>query len=229
MKKTIIFLTILSFAVTAAGLNKTQEGSPKTWSQSQIDSYYRQMAINRRSGERPTRRVATLSGNQIRTLIFDFGSIGAPGREPSLEWPIYSDHGYGYEFGPLVGVEVPLDTSGNFLPYVEQNGVMVPDTGNAIYDKTLHIISDGLLARRAPQRRHLPRENHGAGNLYRDMQTINRKVLHCHINPIHGRSNGPVGPALIRWEQQPLIRQPTMLWMTALTGNFHFFLSRKTR
>jgi len=143
MKKTILFLTILSLSVTTPGLDKT-------WNQSQIDTYYRQMAINRGSGERPTRRVATLSGNQIRTLIFDFGSIGAPGREPSLEWPIYSDHGYGYEFGPLVGVEVPLDTSGNFLPYVEQNGVMVSDTANPKFVKILHIISDGLLDGGAP-------------------------------------------------------------------------------
>jgi len=45
-------------------------------------------------------------GNKIRTLFYNYGSIGRPNTEPSIEWPIYSGHGYAYEFGPLVGAEV---------------------------------------------------------------------------------------------------------------------------
>jgi len=93
--------------------------------------------------EHPMRRTAIMSGNMIRTLVFDFGSIGAPGREPSLEWPKYSNHGYAYEFGPLVGVEAPIDTNGIYLPYIN-NGEDIDNT-NPAYDTTFHIICDGLL------------------------------------------------------------------------------------
>ncbi len=71
---------------------------------------------------RPIRHSGIIDGNQIRTLIFDFGSIGAPGREPSFEWPQESAHGYAYEFGLLVAGEV-ID----------------------IYGDTIHIVSDGLI------------------------------------------------------------------------------------
>jgi hypothetical protein len=70
---------------------------------------------------RPLRHDAIIDGNQVRTIIWDNGSIGQPAREPSFEWPIYSTHGYAYEFGLLVAAEV-IDTHGD----------------------TIHIVSDGL-------------------------------------------------------------------------------------
>lgn len=143
MKK--IPLLTLALCVGLYAQYDFQEGSPKTWNQSKIDAYYRSLKKVSSNGERPTRRSAIISGNQIRTLIFDFGSIGAPGREPSLEWPIYSTHGYGYEFGPLVGVEVPVDTNGYFLPYCDRNGEKVVDADAPAYDTTFYIISDGLI------------------------------------------------------------------------------------
>lgn len=50
-------------------------------------------------------------GNLIRTLFYNYGSIGYPHREPSVEWPQGSAHGYAYEFGPLVAVEI-IDIDG---------------------------------------------------------------------------------------------------------------------
>ncbi|MBN1351499.1 hypothetical protein JXJ21_18950 [candidate division KSB1 bacterium] len=51
------------------------------------------------------------AGNKIRCLFTNFGSIGryAPGR---IEWPAYSGHEYGYEFGPLIVAEIALDRNG---------------------------------------------------------------------------------------------------------------------
>ncbi len=46
------------------------------------------------------------NGNRLRTLFYNHGSIGRPNTEPSIEWPIFSGHGYAYEFGALVGAEV---------------------------------------------------------------------------------------------------------------------------
>ena len=51
-------------------------------------------------------KIGTHDGNLIRTIFFNFGSIGAPHREPSIEWPQGSEQGYGYEFGPIVAAEV---------------------------------------------------------------------------------------------------------------------------
>lgn len=97
---------------------------------------------------RPTPREAIISGNQIRTLVFDYGSIGHPSREPSMEWPIYSSHGYAFEFGPLVGVEVPVDSNGYYLheAYVGDEGQKEIDPLTEGYAKTHYIVTDGLLS-----------------------------------------------------------------------------------
>ncbi len=98
--------------------------------------------------DRPVPREAVISGNQIRTLVFDYGSIGHPSREPSMEWPIYSSHGYAFEFGPLVGLELPVDTSGYYLhaAYTGPEGQKQIDTSTTGYDKTHYIVTDGLLS-----------------------------------------------------------------------------------
>ncbi len=98
--------------------------------------------------DRPVPREVILSGNQIRTLIFDYGSIGHPSREPSMEWPIYSSHGYAYEFGPLVGVEVPVDTAGYYFhdAYVGPEGMKNLDKTVPGFDTTYYIVCDGLLS-----------------------------------------------------------------------------------
>ncbi len=142
-KFTVIFL-VLSLAMLFGKIpTEFDSGSPKTWSYDKIQNYYIYKKSLEMQNEHPMRRTAIMSGNMIRTLVFDFGSIGAPGREPSLEWPIYSNHGYAYEFGPLVGVEVPIDTNGIYLPYIN-NGEDIDNT-NPAYDTTFHIICDGLL------------------------------------------------------------------------------------
>lgn len=50
-------------------------------------------------------------GNLIRTLFFNYGTIGYPHREPSVEWPQGSGHGYAYEFGALVAAQI-IDIQG---------------------------------------------------------------------------------------------------------------------
>ncbi|MFA6618409.1 MAG: hypothetical protein WCT23_05005 [Candidatus Neomarinimicrobiota bacterium] len=98
--------------------------------------------------ERPTPREAVVSGNQIRTLVFDYGSIGHPSRQPSMEWPIYSSQGYAFEFGPLVGAEIPVDTNGYYIheAFKGPEGQKEVDTSVVGYDKTYYIVTDGLLS-----------------------------------------------------------------------------------
>ena len=120
-------------------------GSPKTWTQAKIDAWYGYKKSLGILNHAPDRRDNIIAGNQIRTIIWDHGSIGQPGREPSLEWPTFSKHGYAYEFGPFVGIEVPIDTNGHFMPYFDEVGSPVAhDSSNQAWATTHVIISDGL-------------------------------------------------------------------------------------
>ncbi len=55
-------------------------------------------------------------GNRVRTLFYNYGTIGKPNTEPSLEWPVGSNEGYGFEFGIIVGSKVK--TKSNTLRYI---------------------------------------------------------------------------------------------------------------
>ena len=105
--------------------NIRPEGPMKYWSKSDFDRYMKTMEQNRalaKPGAHEDRKFGFHDGNAIRTLFYNYGSIGRPNTEPSIEWPSYSNHGYAYEFGPIVGAEV-----------VDKDGV------------TKHIFSDGML------------------------------------------------------------------------------------
>ncbi len=52
------------------------------------------------------RRQGIHNGNRVRTLFYNYGSIGKPGTEPSMEWPIGSSRGYAYEFGVVAGARI---------------------------------------------------------------------------------------------------------------------------
>ena len=53
-------------------------------------------------------------GNKLKSVFYNYGSIGRPNTEPSFEWPSGSRHGYAYEFGLIIGAEVE-DSEGNAL------------------------------------------------------------------------------------------------------------------
>ena len=55
-------------------------------------------------------------GNRVRTLFYNYGCIGKPNTEPSLEWPIGSNEGYGFEFGIIVGSKVR--TANNSVKFI---------------------------------------------------------------------------------------------------------------
>ncbi len=52
------------------------------------------------------RRAGTHNGNRVRTLFYNYGSIGRPNTEPSMEWPIGSGRGYAFEFGVVAGARI---------------------------------------------------------------------------------------------------------------------------
>ncbi len=68
------------------------------------------------------RRQGIHSGNLIRTLFHNYGSIGFPYTVPAVEWPKGTNHNYIFEFGVIAAAEV-ISTSGD----------------------TIHIVSEGII------------------------------------------------------------------------------------
>ena len=84
-------------------------GLMKAWTQAEFDAYIRNLESRRRLNKalaNVDRKSNLHEGNKIRTLFFNYGSIGRPNTEPSMEWPAFANIGYAYEFGPLVGGQV---------------------------------------------------------------------------------------------------------------------------
>jgi hypothetical protein len=96
----------------------------KYWSTEEVEAFWlnqKRIGLQKPLGA-ADRREGIASGNLIRTVFYNYGSIGKPNWEPSIEWPKGSGHGYAYEFGPIIGAEVAT-TRGD----------------------TIHIVSDALI------------------------------------------------------------------------------------
>ena len=133
IRKFSIILTIILLVFLISGISYGQENKKpmKEWTDKEFFEWYKNFlqrkGTNINALGKPTAGVdrkadGVMNGNRLRTLFTNFGSVGQPRREPSLEWPIYSGVGYGYEFGPVVGAEV-----------VTING------------DTIHILNDALI------------------------------------------------------------------------------------
>jgi hypothetical protein len=64
------------------------------------------------------RRQGIHSGNQIRTLFYNYGTIGFPYTQPGVEWPKGSNHNYIFEFGVIAAAEV-VDAFGDTVQIVD--------------------------------------------------------------------------------------------------------------
>ncbi len=131
--KILFSLTLLTLAcsllLAADGQAKRRhirpEGPMKYWTKAEFKAYMSRLEGRgfRKALTSDDRKNSSLhDGNKVRTLFFNYGSIGRPNTEPSMEWPAFSSHGYAYEFGTIVGAGV-VDARGD----------------------TIHIFSDGML------------------------------------------------------------------------------------
>jgi len=104
----------------------------KYWTKEEFEAWKNYEESRMRALLKPTdhqhRFFGLHDGNKIRTLFYNYGSIGAPNTEPSIEWPIFSGHGYGYEFGALIGAEV-VDIHGQPV-HIFDDGMLDGGEGN---------------------------------------------------------------------------------------------------
>ncbi len=114
-------LSIVLLICTNVLLAQTVErpaGPMKYWSKHDFDNYIQKIEDQQlaKPGAHADRKFGMHAGNAIRTLFYNYGSVGRPNTEPSLEWPAFSGHGYAYEFGAVVGAEV-IDIDGDTIVF----------------------------------------------------------------------------------------------------------------
>ncbi|MCF7797878.1 MAG: hypothetical protein K9N11_03640 [Lentisphaeria bacterium] len=112
MRKIILIITFTALALTAADRGTIQMPTPPE-SKSDVvgwnlyNAKMKQIHRMSKAAARSDRAYNFHNGNQVRTLFYNYGSIGKPNTEPSMEWPIGSGRGYAFEFGVVAGAEVP--------------------------------------------------------------------------------------------------------------------------
>ena len=108
--KNILFLAFVTlFTVLNAGTNdKNQVPESKTDRVAWL-KYYNSLERSQHMSKAAAlsdRKAGTHNGNRVRTLFYNYGSIGRPNTEPSMEWPIGSGRGYAFEFGVIAGARI---------------------------------------------------------------------------------------------------------------------------
>lgn len=121
-----------------------KQGPQKNWSKWEYDRFYNWRnevllnQLNTSADDQVLRRQkAILNGNKITAEIWNYGSISSPGNRVSdIVW---EGLGYGYEFGPFICAELPVEPRSHqdAYPNVDANG-------DTIW--YVRAISDGLVS-----------------------------------------------------------------------------------
>ena len=132
-------LLILVFAIAAWGQEKEFKHMAPAQQREFMDKWMKQLraARERMNSLRKSSQIAEhekekrviISGNQITTVSYNYGSISRPGiADLDLQWPKSPDKrlGYAYEFGPLVAAEV-VDAKGDTVHIVDDGFILAAD------------------------------------------------------------------------------------------------------
>jgi hypothetical protein len=140
-KLTILFILSLFFTSAGFAQNTSFQKQEKeidikylspTEQAEYLNKWNKRMSKVTGARSRANARSIILSGNQVQTIIYDYGSISKPGLAAGqlidLAWPKDPSKamGYGYEFGPLVGAQVK-DTTGQTIRVVDDGFIYTTD------------------------------------------------------------------------------------------------------
>ncbi|KAA3609873.1 MAG: hypothetical protein D8M58_08485 [Calditrichaeota bacterium] len=119
------------------------KGMQKDWTQAQVNDFLAWETAQFSTAGGTLRQSAIMNGNKITTEIWNFGSISSPGNR--ITDIIWEGLGYGYEFGPFVGSEVPVPKGSHHDVQIKRDNfgrVVTDDNGDTVW--VAHVISDGL-------------------------------------------------------------------------------------
>ncbi len=130
-----LLLMIIPLAAQDVETQKFKDGIKKEWSPEELKAYCNWFNSRlAKSAVGTKRQTAIMNGNKITAEIHNYGSISSAGnRITDIVW---NGLGYGYEFSPMVGAEVPvLDDShpDTFVRFI-----------NGQKTNWVHVISDGI-------------------------------------------------------------------------------------
>lgn len=104
--KAVFSLTLLALLCSSLLVADSQakqrsirpEGPMKYWTKAEFEAYMSRLEGRgfRKAMSSEDRKSALHDGNKVRTLFYNYGSIGRPNTEPSMEWLAFSSHGYPY-------------------------------------------------------------------------------------------------------------------------------------
>ena len=118
----IAVLILMGFTIQSMAQNPFRTNKRmKYWTQEEWEKWehWNHRVQLLKSAGAADRREGIMDGNKIRTVFYNYGSVGRPNTEPSIEWPKESGHGYAYEFGPMIGALV-VDVHGDTIPIISE-------------------------------------------------------------------------------------------------------------
>ncbi|MCD6374532.1 MAG: hypothetical protein J7L94_03335 [Caldisericaceae bacterium] len=114
---------------------KFKDGPKKDWSEQEFNAYNQWINnILAKTMGGTKRQTAIMNGNKITAQIYNYGSISNAGNH--ITDIVWNGLGYAYEFGPLVGAEVPV------LDDKHPDTIVRFENGQKKF--YAHVISDGL-------------------------------------------------------------------------------------
>jgi len=121
----LLALVILTSIVNADALNNNPVPDSKSDRAGWLKYYHNLDKRNHmaKASALSDRKAGTHNGNRVRTLFYNYGSIGRPNTEPSMEWPIGSGRGYAFEFGVIAGARIT--THGGSPDIIVSDGLTV--------------------------------------------------------------------------------------------------------
>ncbi len=124
LKSSIIFLILIT-AVLSYAQSKENVYNKKITSEEEFERIYGKILgqkLNKTAGDMREIKDIIIKGNKIQTVLFNYGSVCAPGALADVKDLVWNGLGYGYEFGLMAGAKV-LNANGDTINIVSDSHV----------------------------------------------------------------------------------------------------------
>ncbi len=124
LTSSIIFLILITAIVSYAQTNE-KVYNKKITTEEEFERIYGKILgqkLNKTTGEMREIKDIIIKGNKIQTVLYNYGSVCAPGALADVKDLVWNGLGYGYEFGLMAGAKV-LNANGDTINIVSDSHV----------------------------------------------------------------------------------------------------------